>query len=452
MFPELISRFKSAFSGFGSAPIALDLKTAGGVNFDAINVGWYARNGYPQIYSILSGGMPAWSGEPVSIETALNHSVVYACYRILANGVGQTPCLMYRETGDPLRPIKNPARQHPMYGALKNAPNDEISALAFTEMLTGHCAMQGNGYAHIIRRSGTGTAIELRALSPSQVFPDRERDGQKRLIYVVKEPGVADKTYTVQRGKPQDILHIRGLGWDGLRGFSIVTMGRQSMGTAIGAERNVARFYANGGRLPYVLKLNKSFKNDQDFDKFRTDWERIYSEPHRAPMLEPFIEEYKQIGLSATDAQLLETRQFGVAEICRWFGISPHLAGDLSKAPYAAIEQLALEFVKFTLGAWLKRWEDDLWRCVLTPQEKEDGYFFYHDVDALLRGDFESRMKGYSTMLQNGIASVNEVRYREGLNAIDGGDDHHIQLNMQTLPGGEPTSAQTGALVKLGAK
>jgi HK97 family phage portal protein len=445
VFPEIRAAAKRLLGGFGSEPIALDLKSAGGISFDAINVGWYARNGFPGIYSILSGGMPAWSGEPVSVQTALNHSVVWACNRIISEPVGFIPLAMLRRNAAG----KELADQHPMYSALHDAPSDEMTAMGFRETLTSHCVLQGNAYAHILRRSGTGTAIELHPLLPQQVTPDREKKGQKRLIYIVKDGNSPEKTYTVQKGKPHDILHIRGLGADGIRGYSVITMARQSVGTALSAERNVARFYANGGRVPYLLEMAQKFKTDADFDKFRTDWEKTYSEPHRAPILENGIT-YKQIGLNHADAQLLETRQFTIPEICRWFSVSPHLVGDLSRATFSNIEQLALEFVKMTLASWLTRWEQELWRCVLTPEEKTQGYFFKHNVNALLRGDFQSRMAGYSTMLQNGIASVNEVRDLEDWNPISGGDDHHIQLNMQTLPGGVPLSTQSAALIRLG--
>jgi HK97 family phage portal protein len=344
---------------------------------------------------------------------------------------------------------KQVADWHPMYTALHDAPNDEMSAMTFRETRTSHCLLQGNAYAQIIRRSGVGTAIELRPLLPGQVAIDREKTGEQRLVYIVKEGLNAEKTYTLQRGKPQDILHIKGLGDDGLHGYSVITMARQSVGTALSAERNVARFYAQGGRVPYVLEMASKFKSDSDFDKFRADWEQTYAEPHKAPILENGIQ-YKQIGLSASDAQLLETRLFHIHEICRWFLVSPHLVGDLSRATFSNIEQLALEFVKLTLSTWMTRWEQELWRCVLTPQEKQQGYFFKHNVNALLRGDFQSRMAGYSTMLQNGIASVNEIRDLEDWNPTAGGDDHHIQLNMQSLPGGQPLTSQAAALVRLG--
>src|SRR5690242_12668293 len=183
MFPELRERLKRWLPDIGSKPISLDLKTAGGISFDAVNVGWYARNGFAGIYSILSGGMPAWSGEPVSIETALNHSVVWACNRLISESTGFLPLVMLQQKNG----RKDVALKHPMYRALHDAPSEEMTALSFRSTLTSHCLLQGNAFAQIIRRSGTGTAIELHPLHPNQVMPDREKTGAKRLIYVVKD-------------------------------------------------------------------------------------------------------------------------------------------------------------------------------------------------------------------------------------------------------------------------
>lgn len=447
MFPEIRASLKSAFAGFGSEPIGLGLKQQD-VSFDAVNVGWYARNGFQRLYSMLGGGSETWSNENVSLQTALNNSVVWACNRIISESVGFIPALMYQRKAG----AKQPAEKHPMYSALKDAPNEEITAQGFTEMLTGHCVLGGNSFAKITRRSGTGVAIGLDALCPEQVTPDREKTGEKRLVYVVRDGNAADKTYTVVRGKPQDILHIRGFGWDGLRGYSVITMARQSIGSAIAAERNVANFFANGGRVPYNLKINQVFKDEKTKDKFREDWRNTYSVPGKVPILEPWLE-YQQTGLSMADSQMLESRQFSIPEICRWFSVSPHLVGDLSRATFSNIEHLTLEFVKMTLAAWITRWEQELWRCVLTPEEKTQGYFWRHDVNALLRGDFKTRMEGYASALQNGHLNVDEVRDLEDRNPLpDGaGEDYHIQLNMQKLPA-ENAPQDSASLVRLGGK
>jgi len=415
---------------------------AAAFSFDTISAGWYARNGYYGIYSALSGGLPAWSGEPVSTDTALGLSTVWACNKVISESVGFLPLNMMREKGK----IKDLASDHPTYKALKYAPNDEITTQNFTELLTSHAVLQGNGYAKIARRSGTGQAIEFYPIQPQMVFPDREKTGQKRLVYVVREEHQPDKIYTVERGKPQDILHLRGLGWDGVQGYSVITMARQSLGTAIAQERNVANFYAKGGRVPYVLKHPLKFKDDKDYERFAANWEKVYSDPHKPPILESGLD-YQQVGLSAADAQLIESRQFTIPDICRWFSVFPTIVGDLSRATFSNIESLAEQFVRFTLMTHLTRWEQEMWRCALTPEEKAQGYFFRHDLSALLRADFQTRMRGYAEMLQMGKNSLNEVRAMEGENPVDGGDEHYVQVNLapvQNMNGVTPTRVRVG--------
>jgi len=452
MFPEIRSAFKRLLERNSAEPISIakemrSMESKGALGMDPNDPSSYARAGFYGIASGLQTWMPAWSGESVTIQTALNHSVVYACNKLISESLGMLPLSMKKTAG--AGTIE--ATTHPVYGCLKNAPSDEMTAKSFKETLTSHRLLAGMGYAHIIRRSGTGVAVEMHPLIPSQVTPDREHDGAKRLVYIVKERGVADKTYTLTPGKPQDLLVMKGLGWDGLRGYSVIAMGRQSIGTAISAERNVARFYARGGRVPYVIEMKSKFKTDQDFQKWRAEWEATTADPNRAPILENDMT-YKQTGLNLVDSQMLETRLFDIHEICRWFLVSPHLVGDLSRATFSNIEQLALEFVKMTLHTHIISWEQELWRCVLTPEEKHQGYFFKYNVNALLRGDFASRMAGYSTLLQNGIASCNEVRDLEDWNPFKGGDAYHIQLNQSTLPGtGAPLTPQAAQLVSLGA-
>jgi len=423
---------KSAFRSFRTKAAAF--------SFDSISAGWYARNGYYGIYNALSGGLPAWSGEPVSTDTAMGLSTVWACNKVISEAIGFLPVNMMRERGDK----KDLAVGLPLYNALKYAPNDEITTQNFTELLTSHLVLQGNGYAKIARRSGTGEAMEFYPIQPQMVFPTREKTGQKRLVYVVREERQPDKTYTVERGKAQDILHLRGLGWDGVQGYSVISMARQSLGTAIAQERNVANFYAKGGRIPYLLMHPSRFKDDKDYDKFAANWEKVYADPHKPPILENGLE-YKQIGISAKDAQLIESRMFTLPEICRWFSVFPTIVGDLSHATFSNIESLAEQFVRMTLMTHLTRWEQELWRCALTPEEKHQGYFFRHDLSALRRADFLARMQGYAAMLQMGKNSINEVRGMEGENPVDGGDDHFVQVNLapvQNMQSATPAAAR----------
>lgn len=422
MLDGLRGFMRDRLDGADSAPLSVVPERKQIVTFDTVSAGQYQRN--TRISSILSGGNPSWSGEPVDNATALSLSTVWACNRVISESVGLLSLQLKRKQGD----ITTLATDHPMFNALTKAPNVEQTAQNFTELLTSHCVLQGNSFARIIRRSGKDkTAVELQPILPGNVRIDR--DAQGRLVYIISAQNQADTTYTVQSGKPQDILHIRGLGWDGMRGYSVIQYARQSFGTALAQERNVAAFYANGGRVPYLLRNETHFETQQDFEEFRAAWEQTYSSPHKVPILEDGIT-YQSIGLSASDAQLLESRQFTIPEICRWFSVSPHLVGDLSRATFSNIESLADQFVRFTLMTWLTRWEQEAWRCILTPEEQAQGYFFEHDLEALLRAEFTTRMAGYATQLQNGVSSINECRSREGWNPIAGGDTHRVQVNL----------------------
>jgi HK97 family phage portal protein len=449
MFPEIRARVKGflARREENSRMVSLELK--GAVGLDPFDPGTYVQNGFYRMGAALSGGQSAWSGESVTTATALNHSVVYACNKLISESLGMLPLSMKVSAGA----ATNEATNKPLYRCLRNAPSDEMTAKTFKETLTSHRLLSGMGYSQILRRSGTGVAVELHPLLPSQVDPDREKEGQKRLVYVVKESGVADKTYTVTPGKPHDLLVLRGLGWDGIKGYSVIQMGRQSIGSAIAAERHVARFWAHGGRSPYLIETAQKFKTDPDYQKWRADWEAVANDPNRAPLMEPGMV-YKPTSANMKDSQVLESRLFDIHEICRWFLVSPHLVGDLSRATFSNIEQLALEFVKMTLHTHITTWEQELWRCVLTPEEKNEGYFFKYNVNALLRGDFQTRMAGYSTMLQNGIACVDEVRELEDWNPAPNGagEGYHIQLNQQTLPpSGATLTSQDAAQVQQGS-
>lgn len=449
MFEELKDRARGLLRSV-DAPLSVvpSRKDDTGIVFSPTNIEQYARNGYPRIVELL-GGTQSWTGEAVTTGSALALSTVWACNKVISESVGFLPLNMRQRKGNK----QELATAHPMYAALRYGPNPEITAQSFSETLTSHAVLRGNAFSKIVRRSGTGTALELWQLDPDCVQVTREKTGQKRLVYVVKEQNQPDVSYTVVRGKPQDIFHMRGLGWDGMVGYSVIAMARQSFGMSLSQEKNVAQFYANGGRVPYILTMANKFENDQQFDRFRKDWQETYREPHKAPILENDIK-YQQIGISAKDAQLLESRQFTIADICRWFSVSPHLVGDLSRATFSNIESLATQFVQFTLTTWLNRWEQELFRCVLTDEERAQGYFFQHDLDALLRSEFAARMAGYATALQNGWMNRDEVRAKEGLNPINGGDEYLVQVNMTSLENAgkeQPAAAPAKPAVAFGA-
>lgn len=427
IFPEIRGLLKR-FTPDNGALLALNLKSDYATFSSTAEENFYRK--YPQIYAILSGGLPTWAAEPVTLRTALGHPVIYACNKIISEIIGSTPASLMRKKGK----NKDVAEGHPMQMAMHHMPNEEISAQRFIETATSHCVLQGNSFAKITRRSGTGTALSLDLLLPQQVKVDREKTGSKRLVYIVlKETGAVDRTYTVVPGKPHDIFHMAGIGWDGVCGYSVIDVHRETISAALAAEKHVALFWRNGARVPYILEMEGRFKDKTEADMFRKDWAEIVSNGG-IPIAQHGIK-YKQTGSDMTDAQALETRQWTVSVLCRPFGVSPHLVHDLSRATFSNVEHLGLQFVKMTLAPWLKRWEDDFFRCVLTPEEREQNYFLNFNLNALLRGDFATRMAGFSTALQNGFLTIDEVRDLEDRNPAPGGagSHHHIQTNMGTL-------------------
>jgi HK97 family phage portal protein len=297
-------------------------------------------------------------------------------------------------------------------------------------------------------------AWELDPIEPGRI--KLERDSQKRRVYIVDPQLPGAKAYTVERGKAHDILHVIGPSITGREGQGIITQARQSFGAAISADRYAARYFARGARQPGYIKSERTFKTKDDEDKFVADLNKAMDGAdnyHKWPIFPPGLD-FKSAGWSPQDSQFLQTREYNVPEICRWFLISPDLVGDMSKATLNNMEQLALRFVKMTLTAWLVRWEQDMWRCLLTPDEKTQGYYFHHNVDGLLRGDFLTRMQGYATALQNGHKSIDEVRDLEDQDPAPNGAGKalHIQLNMATVPGtGTPMVSEQGILARTAA-
>lgn len=230
------------------------------------------------------------------------------------------------------------------------------------------------------------------------------------------------------------MLHIPGLGFDGLVGYSPIAMAKNAIGMGIACEEYGARFFANGAAPGGVLEHPGTVKDPQ---KIRDSWNSVYrgtGNAHKVAVLEEGMK-YTPIGISPEQAQFLETRKFQINEIARIFRVPPHMVGDLEKSSFSNIEQQSLEFVKYTLEPWVIRWEQSIMRALLTEDEKKT-YFAKFNLEGLLRGDYQSRMNGYAIARQNGWMSANDIRELENLDRIsaeDGGDLYLINGNMLPL-------------------
>lgn len=379
-------------------------------------------------YAFFLGG--STSGKVVTERSAMQMTAVYSCVRILAEAVAGLPVHVYRYLPDG---SKEKALDHPLYLLLHDEPNPEMSSFVFRETLMTHLLLWGNAYAQIIR-NGKGEVIALYPLMPNKMSVDRDEKGQ--LYYTYQRS--SEEAPTMQGStvilSPYEVLHIPGLGFDGLVGYSPIAMAKNAIGMAIACEEYGAKFFANGAAPGGVLEHPGTVKDPQ---RIRESWQSTFGGSANANKIAVLEEgmKYTPISISPEQAQFLETRKFQINEIARIFRVPPHMVGDLEKSSFSNIEQQSLEFVKYTLEPWVIRWEQSLARSLLSQQEKAQ-LFIKFNLEGLLRGDYQSRMNGYATARQNGWMSANDIRELENLDRIpaeEGGDLYLINGNMLPL-------------------
>ena len=379
-------------------------------------------------YAFYMGGTT--SGKNVTERSAMQMTAVYSCVRILAEAVAGLPLHLYKYTDGG---GKEKALDHPLYRLLHDEPNPEMSSFVFRETLMTHLLLWGNAYAQVIR-NGKNEVIALYPLMPNKMSVDRDENG--RLYYTYyrgPDEAIKNKEFAVTL-QPSDVLHIPGLGFDGLVGYSPIAMAKNAIGMAIACEEYGAKFFANGAAPGGVLEHPGTIKDPQ---RVRESWQSTFGGSGNANKIAVLEEgmKYTPIGISPEQAQFLETRKFQINEIARIFRVPPHMVGDLEKSSFSNIEQQSLEFVKYTLDPWVIRWEQSIQRALLSHDEKAQ-YFVKFNVEGLLRGDYQSRMNGYAIGRQNGWMSANDIRELENLDRIpaeDGGDLYLINGNMLPL-------------------
>lgn len=379
------------------------------------------------------------SGKPVNERTAMQTTAVYACVRILAEAVASLPLHVYEYQDDG---VKKLVHDHPLYYLLHDEPNPEMTSFVFRETLMSHLLIWGNAYAQIIR-DGAGRVLGLYPLLPDKM--DVQRDDKGNVYYVYSRNSDENpmfKEYGNIKLKAEDVLHIPGLGFDGLIGYSPIAMAKNAVGMTLACEEYGASFFANGANPGGVLEHPGVLK---DPSKVRESWNSVYrgvNNAHKIAVLEEGMK-YQQIGIPPEEAQFLETRKFQINEIARLYRIPPHMVGDLDKSSFSNIEQQSLEFVKYTLDPWVIRWEQSLQRSLLLPGEKGK-YFIKLNVDGLLRGDYQSRMNGYAVGRQNGWFSANDIREMENMNPIPDEEGGNLYL----INGAMTKLADAGAFAK----
>lgn len=372
----------------------------------------------------------ATSGTYINENTALTNAAVYACVRVISETFASLPLhvLKYQERGKCAIP------EHPLYRLLHTAPNPEMTSFVFRETLMSHLLIWGNAYAQILRDNG-GRVIGLYPLLPNKVDVNRDENGR---LYYTYYRDLDEKRKGEQSGailfSRDEILHIPGLSFDGLVGYSPIALAKNAVGMAIATEDYGASFFKNGATPGGVLEYPGVVGSKQS--KIKESWELNFKGAKsngKIAVLEDGLK-YHPISIPPDQAQFLETRKFQLNEIARIFRIPPHMIGDLDKSTFSNIEHMSLEFVKYTLDPWVVRWEQAMEQALLLPSEQSQICIKFN-VDGLLRGDYETRMKGYATGIQNGILSPNDCRELEDMNPIpsEWGDKYFLNGNMLPL-------------------
>ena len=363
-------------------------------------------------------GANANSGTSVNENTALNFSAVWACVRIISESIASLPINVFEEDSNGNRSI---AKQNPIYNLLAYSPNPFMSSYTFREILMTNLLIHGNSYFHI-KRDNQMRPSELVYLNPDDVSPVKMEDG---IYYQVDGYETPIPQY--------DMLHFVGMGYNGIKGKSILNVHADTIGLSLGANITATSYFGNSTQVAGVLK-HPGKLSEEAANRLRTSWSNQYAGPYnsnRTAVLEEGLD-FKQISIPASDRQLLDSRAFQVQEIARIFRVPPHLIGDLSKASYNSMEQLSIEFVRTTLRPFLVNIETEMNRKLF--RESERGVFYVKmSVEGLLRGDSAARANYYKEMLQTGVFSINEVRRLEDLNPIEGGNSHLVPLNFTTL-------------------
>ena len=373
---------------------------------------------------------PSSAGKTVTERSSMQTTAVYACVRVLSEAVASLPLHLYRYDD---KGSKVKATDHPLYFLLHDEPNEEMTSYVFRETLMTHLLLWGNAYVQIIR-NGRGEVIGLYPLMPNRMRVDRDEKGKIYYEYQWTQSDAPTMKESTVKLSPREVMHIPGLGFDGLVGYSPIAMAKNAIGLSMACEEYGSKFFANGAAPGGVLEHPGVLK---DPEKVRDSWQAAFggsANANKVAVLEEGMK-YAPISINPSEAQFLETRKFQIDEIARIFRIPPHMIGDLEHATFSNIEEQSLEFVTYVLQPWLSRIESAISRSLLMPEEKKE-LFARFNVDGLLRGNYQSRMQGYATGIGNGFMCVNDVRRLENMDLVppeEGGDLFLVNGSMVPL-------------------
>lgn len=389
-----------------------------------------ARGGFEVYLDAYKSNLEAAGGSTAvtSPESALRMSAVYACVRIISETVASLPLIIYER----LDRGKRRAQEFYLYDLLHDRPNSRMTALEFRETIQSHLCLWGNAYTRIVY-DGQGRIEELWPLPPKNLMQTGTSNGVKYYQFL-------DQNYKYIWYSEGEFWHLRGMGDNGEKGYSPISLFKRAVELGIDAEEFGVKFFENNARPGIVLEHPGVLK-DEAHKKLKDSWEDTHKGPKNANKVAILEEGMKlhEVGIPQKDAQFLETRKFQIEDIARIYRVPPHMLADLDRATFSNIEQQSIDFVTHCIRPWLVRWEQSIQQNLMLPDERKR-YFSEHLVDALLRGDIQSRYNAYNTGRNGGWLSVNDIREFENMNPVPGGDTYLEPLNMTPLGSQDPNS------------
>ena len=369
----------------------------------------------------LFGSNLSDAGENITPHNILQVSAVWACVTLISETVAGLPLRVYKRTGRG----QNLIVDHKYNDLFQVQPNSMYGAFQFFELCTHHCLTRGDSFS-VIDRNGYGDVIAFYPLDPSAVMVIKH-DGQ--LYY---RATLADGSYEIFDSSR--ILHVPGAGFDGLRGYTPISVLRNAAGLAKATEKHGAKLFSNGTNLSMTLETDDKL-TDEATQKILKTFNESFRGPDNAnkTAILPHGLKANMLTMSNEDAQFLETRKFQVSDIARIFKVPPHMIGDLERSTNNNIEQQNINYYTITAKPWLERFEAEINRKIFMGT----GEFAEFDTRRLLRGDFKNRMEGLSKGVNSGIYTPNEAREAEGLNPVEGGDILRVPVNTAPIDDSE---------------
>jgi HK97 family phage portal protein len=402
---------------------------------------WYTGQRVKKVFNLSLSNPKAWntslwnlagstsvSGEVVTEETALTYSAVWNAVTLISGTIASLPLHLMRTNGR----SKERAVEQSVYPVLQTRYNPYMTAMAGRECLASHALTWGNGYAEIVTDE-FGDIVALWPIAPNRCTPRMVDD---KLVYEITIPNSGEQVILPW----ERVLHVPGIGFDGFVGYSVIAMARKSIGLGMSME-TFGSLYFGQGTHPGVVVKHPGKLDGSTHANLKQSLTDVYSglgQSHRLMLLEDGMD-MEKVGIPPEDSQFIESRAFQIPEVARWYNLPPHKLKDLTKSSFNNIEAEQSSFVTDSILPWLIRFEQNYQMQLLTKLQVKSGFYFKHVIEGLLRANAKDRAEFYKIMLNNGVFNINEVREKEDMNPVDGGDIHLVPMNMISLEyAGEP--------------